>query len=145
MTKICTHCKIEKPITEFYHRKDRPGTVIANCKKCTVVNNRRYRDKEYRKEWAAKYYQKNKQKIGLKKYGLTIAQYDEKLQAQNGVCAICCQTVQGKRLFVDHNHSTGKVRGLLCSNCNFLIGQAAESKDILRHAVEYLSKYEEKT
>lgn len=141
MLKTCTYCKLEKPITEFYPRKDRPGKFIANCKKCSKINNRRYRDKEYRKKWAASYYQRNKHKIGLKKYGLSVEDYDTKLKSQDQACAIC-KRQDNSRLFVDHCHKTGQIRGLLCSSCNFLLGHANESKQILLNSVEYLSKYE---
>jgi hypothetical protein len=145
MTKVCTYCKVDKPISNFYPRKDRPGSVIANCKQCTKINNKRYRDPAHRKKWAAKYYQKNKRKIGLKKYGITVEQYQLKLDSQLGKCAICKKEPESKRLFVDHNHSTNKVRGLLCSNCNFLIGLASESKETLQNSIEYLIKYEKET
>jgi hypothetical protein len=53
--------------------------------------------------------------------GLTIAQYDELLEAQGGVCAICGRPPKNRRLAVDHNHKTGKIRGLLCWVCNLKV------------------------
>jgi hypothetical protein len=61
------------------------------------------------------------------------------LEQQNGVCAIChgnCTT--WKALSVDHDHRTGKVRGLLCQTCNTGIGALDDSPDLLRRALEYL-------
>ena len=59
----------------------------------------------------------------LKKlYGLTLESFDEMLKAQGGVCAICKQTDKTGKFLVDHDHETGKVRGLLCRRCNHIIG-----------------------
>ena len=80
-----------------------------------------------------------------KKFGLTVEQYNQMLQTQNNVCAICGQPERQKdrrgnsrKLCIDHNHTTGQIRDLLCSNCNFVIGNAFESEAILFKAVEYL-------
>lgn len=72
-------------------------------------------------------------------YGLTAKEYGEIVARQNNRCAICKKSPPpGKRLFVDHNHQTGVVRGLLCVNCNFLIGHAQESPEVLTLAAKYL-------
>jgi hypothetical protein len=60
----------------------------------------------------------------MQHYGITEEQYQELLKKQNGVCALCCKLPDSnRRLAVDHNHKTGKIRGLLCSRCNNLLGQ----------------------
>lgn len=74
-------------------------------------------------------------------YGITREQYDTTVIAQNGVCAICrrhCSS--GKRLSVDHHHSSGRVRGLLCGRCNLGIGQLNDDPAQLRAAADYLEK-----
>jgi len=62
-----------------------------------------------------------------KKYGITLNQYNELLKRQNGVCLLCknktAYRTKGRNLFVDHNHKTREIRGLLCSRCNTMIGQ----------------------
>ena len=74
-------------------------------------------------------------------YGLTLEQYDEMLEQQGEVCAICGEAnLDGKRLYVDHNHETGKVRGLLCLKCNNRLG-VLENKDWRSLAEEYLQNY----
>jgi len=155
-TKKCTSCCLEKPINEFYIRRDR-NSHVAQCKRCTVKHNSKYRDKEHTKAYKADYYQRNKTgkelTTVLKKYGLTLEGYNEILETQDGVCAICEQpeTVvdkrngHTKRLSIDHSHVTNKVRGLLCSNCNFVLGLAKDSINVLKKAASYLEKYEEKT
>lgn len=79
-----------------------------------------------------------------KRYNITIEEYDQIFQKQNGVCAICrkeevIENQYGiKRLCVDHSHKTGKVRGLLCHNCNAMLGHAKDNYVILINAVYYL-------
>lgn len=78
-----------------------------------------------------------------KNYGITIEQYDEMFKAQSGVCAVCLgMNLSGRRLAVDHNHATGKIRQLLCSRCNSSIGLAKENAQILYKLAEYLEKHE---
>lgn len=80
-----------------------------------------------------------------KLYGLSWGEYNKLLEEQGGLCAICRKpqyTGRVKRLSVDHNHKTKKIRGLLCSHCNRAIGLFMESVEILRQAIEYLRKYE---
>ncbi len=78
------------------------------------------------------------------KYGLTPEKYNEILVKQGGVCAICGKSqVDNKRLKIDHCHSSEKVRGFLCNNCNCLIGFADDSIEILASAIKYLSRKEE--
>lgn len=70
--------------------------------------------------------------------------YDEMLSSQGGVCKICGRPDTGRintrRLFVDHCHKTGRVRGILCYKCNTLIGHAQDDPERLRKAAEYLEK-----
>ncbi|MDO8302701.1 MAG: endonuclease VII domain-containing protein, partial [Sedimentisphaerales bacterium] len=73
-------------------------------------------------------------------YGMTTEEYDEILTAQNGVCATCGRPPNGKYLSIDHDHDTGKVRGLLCDNCNRSLGLTHESIDILAKMINYLKQ-----
>lgn len=83
------------------------------------------------------------------RYGLTIEQYVTLEQIQEGLCAICKSPPTGKvrsgkpatRLHVDHDHITGKVRGLLCFDCNVMLGKAKDSIDILTKAAQYLHSF----
>ena len=76
----------------------------------------------------------------LRKYGLTIEEYEYILIKQNGRCAICKtdSPARGKTWALDHCHTTGKVRGILCQNCNLMLGNGKDSPSILRAAVIYL-------
>ena len=75
-----------------------------------------------------------------RRYGITLEQYEAMLESQNGKCAICkgdCLT--GRNLAVDHDHETGKVRGLLCSKCNQGLGQL-NNIELLQRAIDYLKE-----
>jgi hypothetical protein len=80
----------------------------------------------------------------LRKYGLTQEQYDAMVKAQNGVCKICKQpetrVIRGQvpLLSVDHDHATGKVRGLLCYACNHALGLFKDSVKTMKRAIRYL-------
>ena len=72
---------------------------------------------------------------------MTVEQYDAMLIGQNYVCAICNKSEKSSTkgvLFIDHDHKTGKVRGLLCDTCNRGLGYFYDDKSLLRNAVEYL-------
>jgi hypothetical protein len=74
------------------------------------------------------------------KYGITLAEYNQMLFDQNGCCAICGEhhTIKNKTLHVDHCHTTGKVRGLLCQHCNTAIGKFKDDIKLLKNAIKYL-------
>ena len=125
-------------------RRDPAFRAIYLEKKRAYSKTPQYRER--RKLWARKY---RKTESGaraefrgrLKTYGITLDDYERMAAEQNGVCAICKQarfTKQYPRLCVDHCHATGRVRGLLCSWCNSLIGHAGDNRTVLMAAVEYL-------
>jgi hypothetical protein len=84
-------------------------------------------------------------------FGISLADYGRMLVEQDGKCAICrheeTQMRGGvvKALSVDHDHTTGKVRGLLCADCNHMIGKAKENRDTLLAAIRYLDKHSGRT
>lgn len=79
----------------------------------------------------------------LKQYGLTPVEHAAMRTAQNDRCAICGEEHRGrgKRLHIDHDHVTGKVRALLCGHCNALLGQANDDPAVLRAAAEYIERH----
>lgn len=78
----------------------------------------------------------------LKKYGLTVAQFDSMLASQNSRCRICENENPGgvNGWQVDHNHRTGETRGILCHHCNVGLGHFRDNPDLLRTAAAYLEK-----
>lgn len=73
--------------------------------------------------------------------GITQEQYQQLVNTQRGLCAIC-GGVGSKALAIDHNHTTGQLRGLLCGKCNRGIGYLNDDKILLQKAIDYLNKYE---
>jgi len=112
----------------------------------TQREERRKDPKGFYQTYQRPYYLNNKERIKrndkkrfLKIYGPTIEKFEKLLVKQGGGCAICGQVNKnGKSLFVDHNHMNGKVRGLLCVKCNFILGISNDDIDLLRKAINYL-------
>jgi hypothetical protein len=129
--KFCRSCKQDKPSEAFYAR-------YSVCKYCK---------NEQSKAWSLRNPDKVKQqrrKTRLKtKYGLTEESYAEMFNQQNGLCALCGETEPTKKLAVDHCHETGKLRKLLCTNCNTVLGKVHDNVDLLRKMVNYLDFYKE--
>jgi hypothetical protein len=97
--------------------------------------------REYRKRNAKTIREKDRESNLKSKYNLTLEDYDELLDKQNGVCAICGGINRaGKRLGVDHCHRSGKVRGLLCDTCNLILGQFDDQIKILQKVIKYLQR-----
>ena len=133
-TKVCTECGEEFPATLEFFSKNKLGKHWLQPK-CRPCRNSLYRlDGRLGGE---KVWEDNIQR----KYGITKEDYTGILEKQNSCCAIC-GTSGTRKLCVDHNHDTGKVRGLLCDMCNSALGFFKDSKLTLSSAVEYLEKYD---
>jgi hypothetical protein len=118
----------------------------ANKIRCNIISlEGRIRKKE---RLGKEKFREEERKKGLKiKYSFTIENYEDLFIKQNGVCAICGKPQppsKGRQepLYIDHDHDTGKVRGLLCRNCNFCIGHAHDDVNILQLMIKYLEKEE---
>jgi len=133
--KTCTACNEAQPETAFYkHHMGKDGRR-SQCIKCwkarTTAWQKANPDSVAVIRRRTKLYQK---------YGLTVAQYDAMLHKQRGVCALCKSPPVRRPLDVDHCHSSGVVRGLLCEHCNKAIGLLRDSPQLLRAAAFYLEK-----
>lgn len=133
---VCSTCLVDKPVSEFYKRKDRPIGRTSSCKTC--------RTDKARMQWTPRKQSSYKLKFN---YGITEDEYTSMLAQQNGVCAICkcAETAKSnagyvKNLAVDHCHSTGKIRGLLCHGCNTAIGKLKDDIELLNNAIKYLEE-----
>lgn len=76
----------------------------------------------------------------LRRYNITVEQFNERLIAQEGRCRICGKFNGKKRLVVDHDHTTGEVRGLLCNLCNNMLGFSRDDPEVLARGAKYLRK-----
>jgi len=109
--------------------------------------NREWREKHpgYQQHYMREWRKRNPNSVretSLKKYGLTLTQEKILLSVQNNKCAIC-STEFIKTPCVDHDHKTGRVRGLICSPCNKMIGFAKDSQHILQCGIDYLKRNQE--
>lgn len=136
---ICQYCshtlelELKKP-----KRKDM-------CKACYNKAQRQHRkdNPEKHKEYAERYADKARVKARERRYGITEEQYDYMFMVQQGRCSICSTKDPGrghKHLHVDHCHTTGEVRGLLCDKCNRGLGYFDDDIISLLNAVEYLKR-----
>ena len=141
--KKCTKCKTEKELDCFsiHTRSNGKINYRSQCKECVAKQNlERYYNNGGKEGQAHR-----SRKHNLKKYGLTVEDYDRMLKEQNGKCLIClseeaCRTYASYSLFVDHCHETGKVRGLLCHHCNSGLGHFKDSEELLKKAIGYLNE-----
>lgn len=153
--KRCSKCKKEKSLSKFYKNKNKKDGLDYWCKECkkdyrwnhreeTNERCKKYRQehrekaREYAQEYARKYPERIRKQWLKYKYGLTPKQHLQMYADQNGCCAICKRTVPYDRIFIDHNHKTGKVRGLLCQKCNAALGMINEKIRILKSMIRYI-------
>lgn len=118
--KVCSSCKEEKKVQQFDKEKANIDGLKYTCKDCNYFSSI------------------------LRKYNLSKNEYLDILNKQDNKCAICSSNNTNNRLIkrfhVDHNHHTGKVRGLLCDSCNRALGLFKDSKENLIKALEYISE-----
>ena len=140
-TRVCRVCGEEKNLLDDYYfvRKDRalPSSYSYECKACTVERTTNY-NKRNSKSVRSQYLKRN--------YGLTFEEFDTMLSKQDNVCAICKgKETYGrhKRFTVDHDHKTGKIRGLLCNHCNTTLGLVKDDIHTLKSMIQYLESHEE--
>lgn len=134
--KLRTHCKNGHEFIDENTYIDTDG--CRNCKQC----RRDYH--KARRENRTEEGRNHDKDLKLKRvYGITLEEYNKMLERQENKCPICKrQSEEFKNIFhVDHCHTTGEVRQLLCFNCNSLLGASRESIDTLKEAIKYLEKH----
>lgn len=162
--KFCPRCSQTKPLSEFHKSTQGPDARLTGskggkghnpalaqssyCKPCHLDYSREYHKRPGVQEQRAKW----RLRRNMAKYGITPETYEEMLLAQGRKCAICGtdepggqENAQGiARFAVDHCHSTGKVRGLLCTRCNTGIGMFNEDISAMAAAIAYIEDFKEK-
>lgn len=128
-TKTCTKCGLEKSLEEYSKRKQSRDGLNPWCKSCVSDYNATRNAKNRKKRI-------HRQSHRRVKYGIEPAEYKAMLVEQNNACAICKRS--DEQLFVDHDHETGKPRGLLCRKCNTGLGYFGDTVVLLKRAVRYL-------
>lgn len=152
-TKTCIICKKAKPLTEFYtggsHATRKCISCISKLRSETYMSQAEEINKKRRQK-----YINNPDILRARRlkraFNMTLEDYDNMFKKQGGVCVICGKPPEGidkrgkterpRKLEVDHNHKTGKVRGLLCFHCNNGLGCFKDSKENLASAIKYLEE-----
>jgi hypothetical protein len=135
--KTCTKCGETKPLSEFYIDRAKPDGKRNFCSTC---------DKEKSKNYREKFPEKSKDQVRSSKlkikYNIDLLKFKSMVQDQENKCAICKKEFWDPRYTcVDHCHTTGKVREILCGPCNTGLGLFKESEETILNALKYLKKH----
>lgn len=169
MTKVCRVCEKEKDSSEF-NKNSSGGLMYFCRKCQSIYNAKRYQERKSAgietpefKRCATCFATQSSENFQLhaltedgllhecndcrrdrhyaRTYGITLEEYDKMDKEQNRRCAICLEfCITGRRLAIDHDHKTGRVRGLLCAKCNRALGMFGDSPQTLQRAIEYLKE-----
>lgn len=144
----CTKCKETKAPTEFRTDLKKLNGLRSDCRECERARARIWqKETQQYKRWKIENPERQavlSEKHAMARYGITVEDYQRMLGAQGGVCAICgsddpkMRKGARQRFCVDHDHETGRVRGLLCMPCNTALGGFRDDPERLRKAVTYL-------
>lgn len=148
--KDCLGCNLSFSLGDFY--KKGINGYSSKCKQCSRESAKIWHYKKENRERRnamarTKYSPRQKKNSVLKAaYGINIDVFDEMIEHQKGLCAICGSNEPDGRgsWHVDHDHNTGTIRALLCHHCNLLIGNAKESINTLQATISYLEKWKGK-
>jgi hypothetical protein len=166
--KRCKSCGLEKPLNDFYRSAGMRDGHRNDCKACNLEEKRqRYlADPATAKARVKRWQQENPERLNAyrrarrlepevkrreraghlkRKYGISIEQYEVMLDAQEGTCAICKRLPGDISLHVDHDHSSGAIRGLLCFPCNNALADFREDRQLLSEAADYLDRHTQTT
>jgi len=138
----CNKCGIEKELTAefFYKNKNIKRGFSYWCKDCSDKNRNKEKDRIRARNYARKNYHKHRNYTLKSKFDITLNDYDDLLKKQDGRCAICGMINSETKydFSVDHDHKTGNIRGLLCTNCNLALGNFKDNPFVLLKAFKYL-------
>ena len=137
--KKCNGCLVEKPVEDFYLNKIGSKGQPRYKSRCKICINKKNLDNYYNEteERRKRRREKNSQSHLLRKFGLTSSEFSAMILEQNNKCKTCgCELHKPQ---VDHNHKTGKVRGLLCKPCNMSMGLLKENTQTLYNMIYYIN------
>lgn len=144
--KTCRVCFISKSIDDFVKNKIFKSGIDTICLNCSRAKVKQWR-KDNPDKRKAQLQRESKKDYNHNKhlkhaYGISRDVYLQMFSKQNGCCAICNrhQLEFTRRLSVDHCHATNKIRGLLCNDCNSLLGNVRDQSELLASAINYLRK-----
>jgi len=130
--KICTLCEQMKPVSAFRFVDKKRGFRASRCNECDKVYNQKRLAEQTERAYRWKYIKEKTTEVQKV--------YSKMLKKQDYKCRICGISTEelDKNLCVDHCHTTEKIRGLLCSNCNSVLGFSKDNIDVLKSAIKYL-------
>lgn len=151
-TKFCPRCRSYRPRRDYHKDRTASSGLGGWCKHCKLTAVRVYRtsarSQRIQMQWRQTHSSYGSDWMRYKKYGLTRSKFDALLKQQSNCCAICKNGFVIPRrhqpktwVCVDHDHSTGKVRGLLCDSCNQGLHKFLDCPKYLRSAAKYLCRF----
>lgn len=130
MSKRCWHCKIIKNLSAFYNSKRSNDGKQSMCKECDRLHNKK----------PNVIFNKASSHLKLT-YGITLNEKQDLFNLQNNCCYICGSKIKALRYAcIDHCHTTGKIRKLLCNTCNLYLGYYEKYPDLINKFVAYLKE-----
>lgn len=155
----CKDCGIEKDESEFYqHRRPNGEQYIATheCKKCCCKRTKAYHDKNLEKQRLTSklWWEKNKKRCNIKRkeqrlqyyYGISIEGKENLLKDQEYKCKSCGYDLKNEKpyhIHLDHDHKTGKIRGILCRSCNIALGLMEDNPEKIMSLYNYILSFKE--
>lgn len=136
LSKVCTWCRVERPLSDF-RKGGYLGRPRSHCCDCVAKKDKARRDENIEAKRAAT--RISVRKMRLRSFGMTLADYDAMVAAQQNKCASCGDEMSPP--VVDHCHVSGRVRGLLCNQCNTAAGLLKESPLRFAALMEYLRSH----
>lgn len=150
--KTCTACNNVLPVDNFHKSSVRKNGTIIYQPRCKDCYNKHYASKWHVMDQKEKAKEKFRRKEKFNsdwhknyrlrtKYNMTLEEFNSRYDLQHGSCYICKIVTPADEIRVDHCHKSGKVRKLLCHNCNTMLGHAKEDIQVLLKAVEYIREH----
>jgi len=146
--KVCIYCKEEQSLENYNKRSSAKDGKANGCKSCKAISSKTHyytnkarinaKNRKYYYENPVRFQEYNRNSHLKRTYGISTSIYENMLKSQNYTCKVCGGIEDTKKLNVDHCHTTLKVRGLLCTNCNVALGLAKDDPHTLRKLATYL-------
>ena len=147
--KTCPKCKVKRTLDNFTKNKSTKDGLSSWCRQCNrnaqlqwQMNGGSKKKKVYADAAHLKDPSKRKAKALRQNYGISLEEYNAMWEKQDEACAICkLKETAGKGFHMDHDHQTGKIRGILCHSCNLMLGNAKDNISTMKSAISYLGKH----
>jgi hypothetical protein len=156
--RVCAKCRLWKPATELYKHPTQKTGFASYCRPCNKARLKKayladiHRHRRRKLQRRLEYIKRHPDRVAANtvrqnlrraahRVGIEPEVIPAMIAAQGGLCAICKRPEDGRRLSLDHNHRTGKMRGLLCGECNLALGKFGDDVTRLASAIAYLEAH----